>query len=392
MSLVPLLRDMAGDPRVVDELVEAARSGAPEVARLPAEENRRHIAVLLMAGLAAFERLADPSAADFAEATRLGADRAAQGVPLSALLSAVQAGRTRAFEIAVRRGRAAGVRDEVLLEAALRFDRYAGALERHVLAGYRAAELTLRRDGHDGRAALLRRLLRPTEHPGEDEPVDAAELARWGLYPTSRYHCIVSDITDMSDPPNGRTGDRPVGGRVDGPGGRCLEQRGGLVGPVEGRVAGLVPRPPTAAEVGPQALVVVSPAGPPAGAAAAYALCVDALHAATRFGRRGVHDVTGLAGETALSLQPRLAALLSGTLLGALRPGDEFHRELATTALAYLDHGQRLDRAAAALHVHPNTVRYRLHRLQEITGLAPVESVLDTLRVWWALRTWLDTP
>ncbi|MFF5229170.1 PucR family transcriptional regulator [Dactylosporangium sp. NPDC000521] len=377
---MPLLRDMAGDPGIVDELVAAARACSAEVARLPAEENRRHIAVLFMAGLAAFERLSDPSDDDFAEATRLGADRAAQGVPLSALLSAVQAGRTRAFEIAVVRGRAAGIRDEVLLEAALEFDRYAGALERHVISGYRAAELELRRDGHDERAALLRRLL-------GGEPVANADLARFRLHPAGRYHCLVSA---MSDPAQAR----------------ALEQRwsscGGLFGTVEGRFAGLTHRPPAddtadraaAGQTGPGGLpgglVVVSPAVPLAQAGAAYAVCVDALGAAVRFGRHGTLDAVGLAGEIALTLQPHLAAMLSDTLLGALRQGDEFHRELASTFLAYLDHGQRLDRTASALHVHPNTVRYRLHRLQEITGLPPVESVLETLRVWWALRTWLD--
>lgn len=374
MSLVPLLRDMAADPGVVDELVEAARSCSAEVARLPAEENRRHIAVLLAAGLAAFERLTDPSGHDFAEATRLGADRAAQGVPLSALLSAVQAGRTRAFEIAVGRGRAAGIRDQVLLEAALEFDRYAGALERHVIAGYRAAELELARGGGDERTALLRRLLL-----GPAGGVDARELARFRLHPGGRYHCLLSDVSDP--------------GRA-----RALEQRwsscGGLFGVVEGRLAGLAPHPPERVDA--PVLVVAAPAAPPAQAHAGYALCVPALAAAARFGRQGVHTVADLAGETALALQPRLAALLGDTLLGALRPADEFHRELASTALAYLDHGQRLDRTAVALHVHPNTVRYRLRRLQEITGLPPADgeqhlTVLETLRSWWALRTWLDT-
>jgi DNA-binding PucR family transcriptional regulator len=46
--------------------------------------------------------------------------------------------------------------------------------------------------------------------------------------------------------------------------------------------------------------------------------------------------------------------------------------------------------------VHPNTVRYRLRRLREITGIAALGAdpgdrltVLDSLRLWWAFRTWL---
>jgi hypothetical protein len=378
-SLVPLLRDMAGDRRVVEELVDAARSCSAELARLPAEENRRHIAVLLAAGLAAFERLADPSAHDFAEATRLGADRAAQGVPLAALLRGVQAGRTRAFEIAIHRGRGAGIADEVLLEAALELDRYAGALERHVIDGYHAAELELARSRRDEGTGLLRRLLL-----GEPAGARPEELARFRLQADCRYHCLVSDVSD------------PVRARA-------LEQRwsacGGLFGTVEGRLAGLTPRPPSAGTVDPSVLVIVAPAAPLGQAGGGYALCVTALQGAARFGRRGLHDVVDVAGETALTLQPRLAGLLSDALLGPLKPADEFHRELASTALAYLDHGQRLDRTALALHVHPNTVRYRLRRLQEITGMPPVPgdaeerlTVLQTLRWWWALHTWLDAP
>jgi DNA-binding PucR family transcriptional regulator len=83
-------------------------------------------------------------------------------------------------------------------------------------------------------------------------------------------------------------------------------------------------------------------------------------------------------------------------VLGALHPGDDFHRELVGTAMAYLDHGQRLDHTAAALHVHPNTVRYRLRRLHELTGVPLVPgapgTVLATVDLWWALRTWRSSP
>ncbi|MFE9956653.1 helix-turn-helix domain-containing protein [Micromonospora sp. NPDC005299] len=126
-----------------------------------------------------------------------------------------------------------------------------------------------------------------------------------------------------------------------------------------------------------------------------YALCLAALRAAAHRRLHGLHLVTDLAVQTALAAQPDLAELLRSTLLGGLDPADEFHRELATTALAWLDHGQRLDQTAAALHVHPNTVRYQLRRLRDLTGGPPVEEgarcpVPDTVRWWWALRTWLD--
>jgi DNA-binding PucR family transcriptional regulator len=144
---------------------------------------------------------------------------------------------------------------------------------------------------------------------------------------------------------------------------------------------------------------VWSPPVPLAEVQQMYGLGVLALQAAGRAGRRGLHSVVDLAGETALAAQPLLARLLGAALLGDLNPADGFHREMAVTALSYLDHGQRLDHAAAALHVHPNTVRYRLRRLREITALSAVGAeaerltVLESVRLWWALREWLgDQP
>jgi hypothetical protein len=364
-SLIPLVRALGADPLVVDAMVDAARTAAPEIARLPVAETRRHVAVLLDAGLAAFDGTGDPDHHDFADATRLGADRAAQGVPLAAVLCGVRAGRTRVFEIAIERGRLAGIPYETLLDGALELDRYAGALERHLIDGYHAAERRLAHDRADAAAGLLRRLLL-----GEGTGPDADELARFGLNPATPYHCLVS-------------------GPEPRPAVRCA----GLLGTVDGRVAGLSARPPR--PTGATTLTVFGPAVPLADAADAYRLCVAAWQAAESFGRRGVHAVADLAGEAALAAQPALAALLRDSLLGRLRPGDPFHRELVSTALSYLDHGQRLDQTASALHVHPNTVRYRLRRLQDLTGLpAGTEerlTVLETLRWWWALHTWLTS-
>ncbi|NUT50939.1 MAG: helix-turn-helix domain-containing protein [Saccharothrix sp.] len=372
-----VLRDMANDRGVVDELVEAARSQSPEVARLPEAENRRHVEVLLATGLDFFERSDEPEAQDFEAAEALGADRAAQGVSIDGLLRGVQAGRTRAMTIAIARSRDAGVPDEVLLEGMVDLDRYTGALERHVINGYHTAELELSRTNRDANTHLLRRLLLPGGGP-LPEPV---ELRRAGLSSDGRYHCLVSDVTQP--------------GRA-----RALEQRllacGGVYGLVDGRLTGLSARRPTAAEVAPDAVLVVAPATGLAVLREVHPLCVAALRIADRAGRRGVLDLTELSGEIALAAQPVLAGLLRGTLAD-LDQDDDFHRELVCTALVYLDHGQRLGHAAAALHVHPNTVRYRLDRLAEITGTPWDDSaaddpstVLGTLRHWWALRAWLD--
>ena len=359
-ALEVVLKALAADPALVDEVVTAAREASPEVARLPESENRRHIAVVVAAAIAAVEDPAEPADEVFAAAEALGADRAAQGVPLEALLRGVHAGRTRAVDIAVACAREAGVAPQDMLDALVRFSRYAGALERHVISGHHRAELTAR----DAHTHVLRRLLH-----GAD--VAEEEIARAGLRPEGRYHCV---LTDVADPVRARTLEPRLAGA------------GGVFGLVEGRLAGLSVRVPVVDDV--PDLVVVAPAAALAEVRTRYDLCLTAIRAVP--GLRGVHQLTDLAGETALAAQPVLADLLATAYLGALDRTDPFHRQLAATGLAYLDHGQRLDQTAEALHVHPNTVRYRLVKLGELTGAHPAPTtVQETLRWWWALHTWL---
>lgn len=162
--------------------------------------------------------------------------------------------------------------------------------------------------------------------------------------------------------------------------------------------------------------MVIAPAVPLAALPEIHRLCADALEAARAAGATGPHLLTDLAAETALAARPDLAATLAGELLGRLDPADAFHRELARTALTFLDLGHRLDLTAAALHLHPNTVRYRLAKLSRLISPPPATRpartprpaptttqppatspahewddprLLPTLRWWWALRTWL---
>ena len=57
------------------------------------------------------------------------------------------------------------------------------------------------------------------------------------------------------------------------------------------------------------------------------------------------------------------------------------HAPLLQTATAYLESGGSLEASARVLFVHPNTVRYRLGRISDVTGYD-----LTTPREAWAVR------
>ncbi|WP_414709542.1 PucR family transcriptional regulator [Pseudonocardia sp.] len=69
--------------------------------------------------------------------------------------------------------------------------------------------------------------------------------------------------------------------------------------------------------------------------------------------------------------------------------------ELLVTLAAFLESGNALEACARALFVHPNTVRYRLRRVSELTGLRPTDPrdafVLRIALLLWRLHS-LDTP
>ncbi|MFF1796564.1 PucR family transcriptional regulator, partial [Kitasatospora sp. NPDC058263] len=67
-------------------------------------------------------------------------------------------------------------------------------------------------------------------------------------------------------------------------------------------------------------------------------------------------------------------------------PLDEAGSALLETLSVYLEQASSLEGAARMLFVHPNTVRYRLRRVTDVTGYAPsdVRSAF-TLRIALAL-------
>ncbi|MGI5162911.1 helix-turn-helix domain-containing protein [Spirillospora sp. CA-253888] len=363
-----LLTALSGDAALMETTVVAARTQSDLVAALPAEETRRHTHALVLGVLAALRDGGEPGPAALAAAESLGSDRARQGVPVADFLDGFQAGRTHLVHALVEEGRRRGVPDGALLAGVTRIDAITTVLVRRMVHAHRVAELEMARTTREGDLQMLRRLLH-----GEPVPVPAP------LDPDTAYHCVVSDVSDPA-----------VAGRLE----TALTAAGpGLCGLIDGRLAALVVRLPDPPPDGP--LLVAAPPAPPAGVAARYALGRRALAAGAAAGLTGLRRLTDLALLTVTEADPELGRLLAAGLLDGLDPAEPFHRELAETALAYLDRGGRIEPTAAALHVHGNTVKYRLRRLQEITGRSLTDpgggpAVPYAAHWWWALRRWLS--
>jgi len=107
-----------------------------------------------------------------------------------------------------------------------------------------------------------------------------------------------------------------------------------------------------------------------------------AAHASARDALQGLRAVSGWPGaprpvramdllpERALAGDPWAKAELIAIVV---QPLTSAGGELGRTLASYLDGGGALESCARALFVHPNTVRYRLRRVTEVTGLDPTD-------------------
>lgn len=73
----------------------------------------------------------------------------------------------------------------------------------------------------------------------------------------------------------------------------------------------------------------------------------------------------------ALSADPQKAAYYKGLLRPLQQYDSEHHGDLVATLAAYLRHSGNATRTADALYLHRNSLRYRLARIQALTGMDP---------------------
>jgi hypothetical protein len=343
------------------------RAELPSYANLRPEALRPGVVTIVRLSLAAFHQRRSATSADLEEAERTGENRAHVGVPVDEMLRAFRIGAQEVWAHQHDQGIREGLDEATLLEVAQAAWEWTDLAMAHAAKTHRKVELELASHDLEQRANLLRSILFGSLGASELQ----LQAVAYGLVPDRTYRPFRARV---ASPSSVHDLERAILASV--------ESRTVLVGQVDGDLAGVVPRRPAircggVVGLGPPAkLIELEPA---------FQLASSALEVAAAFGMQGVFDLDDLALRAAVfhehyvgdRLIERYAQPLDG--LGA------FGRTIESTLKAFFRHGMHIEPTAKSLFVHPNTLRHRLRRFEEITG-ADLGSTEDLFRVWWALE------
>ena len=97
-------------------------------------------------------------------------------------------------------------------------------------------------------------------------------------------------------------------------------------------------------------------------------------------------------GISAVTEPDITTALADRVLAGLNRPLSDDRRMLADTFNSWVNHGGSVTEAAADLVCHPNTVRHRLHRIEELTRGGQCRSHANWLNYAWRSKSTCNCP
>jgi hypothetical protein len=295
----------------------------------------------------------------------LGADRAHQHVPLAAVIAGFQTARNELVRSLVRSARLAEIDAAVVVDGLIELDTLLIDVEHQLVQAQLSAEGELKRTNRDLEAGMVREVLLGV-------PLVPAQLARVGIEASRRYHCLVTDAADAA--------------AIEAANDYLSSGTDVHTAVLDGYLAALAWRLPARPQSAPS-LVVAAPPAPLGQLAPLYRLALRARESARRRGLQGFHRLDGLALDTAGAALADLGSALCEDLNRVLDHSRPYHRELVATALAHIEAGGSIDATAARLHLHPNTVKYRLRRLADARPFPGSASSLAEQFSWWLTLT-----
>ncbi|GGQ25576.1 hypothetical protein BKA00_002449 [Actinomadura coerulea] len=363
-AVIDLIERVVGEEDLLPSVIAGVRTAVREVAALPPSDIAGHTRALLAAATRALAARRGPTEAELSFVEELGVTRARQGIPIEAVLAAVHVAERAIWARARELARAEGVGPDRLLDARELYDDWAETVRSRLITSHRATRAGADPLPGDRDAAILRRLL-------QGGSAAALAVAEAGLPATGGLWVLVA---------------RP-GAAV--PVERALREHPPvLCAIVNDLLVGVLPRTPSRAVAA--AGITAGLAGPaePEELAPVRRLAAAALAAAESTGRTGAVHIADVAPLAALTERPDLAAVLLDrhrSSWAALGSGAE---PVARAVLAWLESDRDVTAAAGTLFVHPNTVRNRIQRFTEVTGIDPF-STFGAMNGWWLCRTWL---
>lgn len=232
-----------------------------------------------------------------------------------------------------------------------------------VEAGYRAA-----RSAPDAETLVRRLLVGPDPAAADD-----GDLAALGLDPDRPYHAVRARLTDAA----GADAVARYLGLADAPG-------TGLLTVVDDDAWGFCATLPDGP---PPTTIGVSAATPVPGLPDAFRRAGRALDAGLAAGRRERLTLDDVGVDAAVAADRELGRLLAERYLAPVLVLGSAGEPILSTVERYVANATRLEVTAHDLDVHPNTVRYRLNRYEELTG-ATLRDVKVLCEIWWA-QAWL---
>jgi len=352
---------------VIERIGERIREEIPGFRRLPSETLARAVRGNVTRALAALRELRAPTPDELERAADVGRERAEQGLPIDAVLHAYRISITAVWsrfgELARERG--ADVASVLAFSETLWL--WADAVMDIVAAAHREVELEQAREEQQRRDAFVFALLTGTLDAGDAR----RESASFGL-DTEREYVPFRARRVQTD------GERTLPHRVA----LALAGDDGLVTAVDRDFAGVAVRAPVAIPG------VVCGIGPPARLETlplAFAHASRALQTAVAFDQEGAFTLADLSIRPAILADEALGEAFAARHLAPLGSLGRLGAELETTLRAWLDEGMQIEETARALHVHPNTLRHRLRRFEQATGVS-LRDPREIVELWWAVE------
>ncbi|MER7453439.1 helix-turn-helix domain-containing protein [Nocardia beijingensis] len=312
---------------------------------------------------------------EFPEAEITVRERAGQGIPIEDMLhgyrmsiSVIQA---RFTELAIE----CGASPDLMLDGVRRLWSMSDAFTARASKVYQKLGIERALGATHDRAAFVRGLLSGHLSPGEL----TGRGALYGLDPAGRYAAVRARPRDSAmslEQLRRRLETVAADGR-----------RNAVLAVVDAECVGVVGAPPDVGDA--EVVAGIGPMLPLMRARDSFEIAGRVFESALYLGRSGVVAFEDLGWRLAVTSVPDVGRYYRDRLLAPLRTAGEFGPMLEQTLRVYLEQDRNIPRTAAALVVHVNTLRYRLGKIEELTGMS-TSSTDGLVGFAWALAADCD--